>query len=120
MTLFVPSIYALPTGHGASASLESRDEHRGLLSMLAVAPRQEYTDREWHVFVDVVDVVAERTLHIIIGRRRYGQRLPWTIQRQTTCAVARDGIQQLGREYCWGDVPAAVRHLVMQDLGLTQ
>lgn len=119
MTLFVPTVIVLPV---AAADIDERDEHLGLLRTLGpVAPRQEYTDRVWHAFVDVTERWrADRTLYLIVGRRRYGQRMPWTVQRQTTCTVARANIERLGCECCWRETPPAVRRLVLRDLGLAQ
>ena len=94
MTLFVPTVYVLPQQQG-------------------------YTDQEWHAFVDAITEIDERTLHLIVGRRHRGQRMPWTIQRLTTCGVARDNIRSLARECDWSEAPPAVRDMVMQELGLT-
>lgn len=117
MTLFVPTIYAMSDG------------------------------TEWHALVDVTAEHGGDRLHHLIIRRRTNERLrrmrarygpeaalellaaggaparygmPWRLSRVETCSVAADSVRQTGRECCWRETPAAVRHLVMQYLGLAQ
>lgn len=92
MTLFVPTVYVLPSEIGFRL--------------------------EWHVFVATFSGRCEEDIHYTLIRRRYGQRMPWTITRAATCGVAKRNIQSLAHECDWSETPAAVRDMVLQDLGL--
>lgn len=94
VTLYVPSLYAVRTRTGVRW--------------------------EWHALVDVIDEHAEGLRHLVIWRRRYGNRMPWLVCRAATCPTAADNIRRVGKEFCWRDTPVAVRHLVLQDLGLVE
>ena len=95
MRLFVPRAYALSTPAGAR--------------------------REWHVLIEITDEDGHAsTIHLAVCRRRYGNRMPWTIERYAGCGVAADNVRALGIEHSWRETPPAVRSLVLRDLGLAQ